>query len=382
MAGTINRDDIAAVRERAPLEEIVGQHVSLKPAGVGSLKGLCPFHDERSPSFHVRPAAGRWHCFGCGEGGDVIEFVMRMDGLPFSEAVEYLADRAGVTLRYESGGPRTSESGAGMRRRLLEAHRVAAEFYVGQLDGPDARIARDFLRERGFDRVAAETFGCGYAPQGWSSLTEHLRRSGFTEPELKASGLVSEGQRGVYDRFRGRLVWPIREVTGDVIGFGARRLHEDDQGPKYLNTPETQLYKKAHVLYGIDLAKGAIRQERTVVVVEGYTDVMACHLAGVTNAVATCGTAFGEDHVKVVRRLMGDTGQAQLKVGSSGAKVIFTFDGDEAGQNAALKSFGLDQQFLAQTFVAVDPEGLDPCDIRQRDGDEAVRALMDRRLPL
>ncbi|WP_062521494.1 DNA primase [Demequina silvatica] len=382
MAGTINRDDIAAVRERAPIEEIVGQHVALKSAGVGSLKGLCPFHDERSPSFHVRPAAGRWHCFGCGEGGDVIEFVMRMDGLPFAEAVEYLADRAGVTLRYEAGGRRGSESGASMRRRLLEAHRVAAEYFVAQLESPEARIARDFLRERGFDSAAAATFGCGYAPQGWSHLTDHLRSKGFTEPELKASGLVSEGQRGVYDRFRGRLVWPIREVTGDVIGFGARRLHEDDQGPKYLNTPETQIYKKSHVLYGIDLAKGGIRSERTTVVVEGYTDVMACHLAGVTNAVATCGTAFGEDHVKVVRRLMGDTGGTQLKVGSTGAKVIFTFDGDEAGQNAALKSFALDQQFLAQTFVAVDPEGLDPCDIRQRDGDEAVRRLMERRAPL
>lgn len=382
MAGTINRDDIAAVRERAPIEDIVGQHVSLKPAGVGSLKGLCPFHDERSPSFHVRPAVGRWHCFGCGEGGDVIEFVMRMDGLPFAEAVEYLADRAGVTLRYEAGGRRGSESGAGMRRRLLEAHRVAQEYFAEQLGSPEARIARDFLRERGFDGEAARTFGCGYAPQGWSHLTDHLRSKGFTEAELKASGLVSEGQRGVYDRFRGRLVWPIREVTGDVIGFGARRLHEDDQGPKYLNTPETQIYKKSHVLYGIDLAKGAIRSERTTVVVEGYTDVMACHLAGVTNAVATCGTAFGEDHVKVVRRLMGDTGQAQVKVGSTGAKVVFTFDGDEAGQNAALKSFALDQQFLAQTFVAVDPEGKDPCDLRQLYGDEAVTALMERRVPL
>ncbi len=382
VAGTINRDDIAAVRERAPIEEIIGQHVALKSAGVGSLKGLCPFHDERSPSFHVRPGAGRWHCFGCGEGGDVIEFVMRMDGMPFAEAVEYLADRAGVTLRYEAGGRRGSESGSSMRRRLLEAHRVADEFFRAQLAGPEARIARDFLRERGFDKEAAAMFGCGYAPQGWSHLTDHLRKNGFTEPELKASGLVSEGQRGVYDRFRGRLVWPIREVTGDVIGFGARRLHDDDQGPKYLNTPETQIYKKSHVLYGLDLAKSTIRSERTTVVVEGYTDVMACHLAGVSNAVATCGTAFGEDHVKVVRRLMGDTGQTQLKVGSHGAKVVFTFDGDEAGQNAALKSFALDQQFLAQTFVAVDPEGMDPCDIRQRDGDDAVKRLMERRVPL
>ena len=382
MAGTINRDDIAAVRERAPIEEIIGQHVALKNAGVGSLKGLCPFHDERSPSFHVRPGVGRWHCFGCGEGGDVIEFVMRMDGLPFAEAVEYLAERAGVTLRYEAGGGSRREGTAGQRKRLLEAHRIAAAYYAEQLASPEARIGRDFLRERGFDREAAEMFGVGYAPQGWSHLTEHLQGKGFTIDELRASGLVSDGAKGVYDRFRGRLVWPIRDVTGEVIGFGARRLHEDDQGPKYLNTPETALYKKAQVLYGLDLAKGAIRSERTTVVVEGYTDVMACHLAGVTNAVATCGTAFGADHVKVVRRLMGDTGGPQTKVGDTGAKVVFTFDGDEAGQNAALKSFQLDQQFLAQTFVAVDPDGKDPCDLRQAGGDEAVRALLSRRLPL
>lgn len=382
MAGTINRDDIAQVRERAPIDEIVGQHVALKNAGVGSLKGLCPFHDERTPSFHVRPGVGRWHCFGCGEGGDVIEFVMRMDGLPFAEAVEYLADRAGVQLRYEAGGQQRREGTAGMRKRLLEAHRVAATYYAEQLHSPEARIGRDFLRERGFDGEAATMFGVGYSPQGWNHLSDHLRSKGFTEDELRASGLVSEGARGLYDRFRGRLMWPIRDVTGEVIGFGARHLHEDDQGPKYLNTPETALYKKNQVLYGLDLAKSAIRSERTTVVVEGYTDVMACHLAGVTNAVATCGTAFGSDHVKVVRRLMGDMGGMQAKVGATGAKVVFTFDGDEAGQNAALKSFQLEQQFLAQTFVAVDPEGKDPCDLRVEGGNAAVQQLIDRRVPL
>lgn len=381
VAGTINRDDIAQVRERASIEEIVGQHVALQPAGVGALKGLCPFHDERTPSFHVRPGVGRWHCFGCDEGGDVIEFVMRMDGLPFVEAVEYLAGRAGITVRYEAGSGRRERS-AGMRQRLLEAHRIAAEYYTEQLRGPEARIGRDFLRERGFDGQAADMFGVGYAPQGWSHLADHLRGRGFTEPELTASGLVSQGNRGSYDRFRGRLVWPIREVTGDVIGFGARRLYDDDNGPKYLNTPETTLYKKNQVLYGLDLAKTAIRTQRTTVVVEGYTDVMACHLAGVTTAVATCGTAFGADHVKVVRRLMGDTGAGPMKVGESGAKVVFTFDGDEAGQNAALKSFGLDQQFLAQTYVAVDAEGLDPCDVRVSRGDAALVALLGRRTPL
>ena len=381
MAGTINRDDIASVRERAPIEAIVGEHVALKPAGMGSLKGLCPFHDERSPSFHVRPSVGRYHCFGCGEGGDVITFVMKLDGLSFVEAVEYLAPKAGVTLRYESGGPRAEATGT-PRSRLVDAHRLAAEFYVAQLDSPEAQTGRDFLKERGFGKEAAEHFGVGYAPQGWSALLDHLRAKNFTEAELRATGMLSEGNKGLYDRFRGRLVWPIRDVTGDVIGFGARKLYEEDQGPKYLNTPETSLYKKATVLYGIDLAKGAIRTERTAVVVEGYTDVMACHLAGIPNAVATCGTAFGEDHVKVIRRLMGDTGSAQVKVGSTGAKVIFTFDGDEAGQNAALKSFALDQQFLAQTFVAVDPSGQDPCELRQHGGDAAVRALLNARVPL
>lgn len=381
MAGTINRDDIASVRERAPIEAIVGEHVALKPAGMGSLKGLCPFHDERSPSFHVRPSVGRYHCFGCGEGGDVITFVMKLDGMAFAEAVEYLAPKAGVTLRYESGGPRAEPTGT-PRSRLVDAHRLAAEFFVAQLESPEAQTARDFLTERGFGKEAAEHFGVGYAPQGWSALLDHLRGSNFTEAELRGTGMFAEGNRGLYDRFRGRLVWPIRDVTGDVIGFGARKLYEDDQGPKYLNTPETSLYKKATVLYGIDLAKGAIRTERTAVIVEGYTDVMACHLAGVPNAVATCGTAFGEDHVKVIRRLMGDTGSAQVKVGSTGAKVIFTFDGDEAGQNAALKSFALDQQFLAQTFVAVDPSGQDPCELRQHGGDGAVTALLESRVPL
>ncbi len=311
MAGTINRDDIASVRERAPLEDIVRERVALKQAGVGSLKGLCPFHDEKSPSFHVRPTQGHWHCFGCGEGGDVIAFIMKADGLPFAEAVEYLAGRAGVTLRYESGGQRGPSDGGGGRRRLLEAHRVAAEFFVEQLVTPEAKTGRDFLTGRGFGKEAAEQFGVGYAPKGWSALLEHLRGKGFTEPEIEASGLASRGQRGLYDRFRGRLVWPIRAVTGEVIGFGARKLYEDDEGPKYLNTPETALYKKSQVLYGLDLAKKDIASTRRVVVVEGYTDVMACHLAGVTTAVATCGTAFGEEHVKVVRRLhRGDAGGA------------------------------------------------------------------------
>ena len=350
------------------------------------MKGLCPFHDERSPSFHVRPQVGRYHCFGCGEGGDVIDFVQKVDGLGFSEAVEYLAGKVGLQLRYEEGGaPRPGEE-PGKRRRLIEAHKVAEEFYREQLSTPAAAAGRQFLAERGFDRTAAADFGVGFAPQGWDSLMRHLRGRGFTEAELTLSGLVSQGQRGVYDRFRGRLVWPIREVTGETVGFGARHLFEEDQGPKYLNTPETPLYKKSQVLYGIDLAKRDLQRDKRVVVVEGYTDVMAMHLSGVGTAVATCGTAFGSDHARIVRRLIGDSGSSggvQLASGASvGGEIIFTFDGDAAGQKAALRAFGEDQSFSAQTFVAVEKSGMDPCELRQAKGPDAVRALVAGRTPL
>ncbi|MEN1977060.1 DNA primase, partial [Cellulomonas sp. P4] len=386
MAGRIRREDVQSVRERARIEDVVGEHVALKSAGVGSMKGLCPFHDEKSPSFHVRPQVGLYHCFGCGEGGDVIDFIQKIDGLPFTEAVEYLAGRVGVQLRYEEGGGPRPGHEPGKRQRLLEAHRVAAEYYAEQLLTPGAATARAFLAERGFDRAAAEQFGVGYAPQGWDSLLRHLRGKGFTEAELTATGLMSQGNRGLYDRFRGRLVWPIREVTGDVVGFGARRLFDEDQGPKYLNTPETALYKKSQVLYGIDLAKREIAKNKQVVVVEGYTDVMAMHLSGVGTAVATCGTAFGSDHARVVRRLMGAGGTGsgiQLASGESvGGEVVFTFDGDSAGQKAAMRAFGEDQAFSAQTFVAVADGGMDPCELRQAQGPDAVRALVRSRQPL
>jgi DNA primase len=387
MAGLIRREDIAAVRERARIDEVVGTYVTLKSAGVGSMKGLCPFHDERTPSFHVRPQLGLWHCFGCDEGGDVISFVQKIDHLPFTEAVEHLASKVGVQLRYEDGGPSRPREEPGRRQRLIDAHRVAEEYFAVQLDSPGAAPARQFLAERGFDRQAAATFGVGFAPQGWDNLLRHLRGRGFTEAELTASGLVSQGNRGIYDRFRGRLVWPIRDITGETVGFGARRLLEEDQGPKYLNTPETALYKKSHVLYGLDLAKRAIAKERKVVVVEGYTDVMAAHLAGVSTAVATCGTAFGEDHIRIVRRLLGDSADSATGVifssgATHGGEVIFTFDGDAAGQKAALRAFEEDQRFASQTFVAVGPDGLDPCDLRLQRGDAAVRDLVASRQPL
>lgn len=374
MPGLIKREDIDEVRQRTDIKEVVDGYVTLKGAGLGTFKGLCPFHDERSPSFTVRPQVGRYHCFGCGEDGDVIAFVQKQDHSSFQEAVEKLAARIGYELRYEDGGTGPNREEVGRRQRLLDAHKVADEFFQSQLLTPGAAEARTFLHGRGFDRAAAEQFGVGYAPQGWDALLKHLRGKGFTDAELKLTGMFSEGNRGIYDRFRGRLIWPIRDIAGDTIGFGARKLYEDDQGPKYLNTPETTLYKKSQVLYGIDLAKRNIAKDRQLVVVEGYTDVMACHLAGIPTAVATCGTAFGTEHIKIARRLLSDDG--------TGGEVIFTFDGDAAGQKAALRAFEEDQRFTAQTYVAVEPTGADPCDLRQSKGDEAVHALVQSRRPL
>ena len=374
MAGLIKREDIDEVRQRTDIKEVVDGYVTLKGAGLGTYKGLCPFHDERSPSFTVRPQVGRYHCFGCGEDGDVIAFVQKQDHTSFHEAVEKLAARIGYELRYEDGGTGPNREEVGKRQRLLDAHKIADEFFRAQLLTPGAAEGRNFLHGRGFDRAAAEQFGVGYAPQGWDALLKHLRGRGFTDPELKLTGMFSEGNRGIYDRFRGRLIWPIRDIAGDTIGFGARKLYEDDQGPKYLNTPETTLYKKSQVLYGIDLAKRNIAKDRQLVVVEGYTDVMACHLAGIPTAVATCGTAFGTEHIKIARRLLSDDG--------TGGEVIFTFDGDAAGQKAALRAFEEDQRFTAQTYVAVEPTGADPCDLRQTKGDAAVRDLISTRRPL
>ncbi|WP_370019678.1 DNA primase [Planotetraspora sp. GP83] len=374
MSGRISDEDIALVRERSAIADVVGEHIQLRNAGGGNLKGLCPFHDEKSPSFNVTPARGYYYCFGCAEGGDVITFVRKIENLSFSEAVERLAQRAGIQLRYEQGGYVPGRE-QGERLRLIEAHRAAAEFYAAQLSTPDAAPGRRFLSERGFERVDAERFGVGYAPAEWEALSRHLMARGFTSQELIKGGLAREGRRGPIDRFRGRLVWPIRDITGDVIGFGARKLLDSDDGPKYLNTPDSPIYHKSSVLYGVDLAKREIAKRSQAVIVEGYTDVMACHLAGVPTAVATCGTSFGEEHIKVLRRLLLD--QAEFR-----GEVIFTFDGDSAGQKAALRAFQDEQKFVTQTYVAVQPDGLDPCDLRVKHGDAAVRDLVASREPL
>ncbi|WP_253877800.1 DNA primase [Actinomadura rupiterrae] len=375
MAGRIRNEDIALVRERSSIDAVIGEYLQLRSAGGGNLKGLCPFHDEKSPSFNVTPARGLWYCFGCGAGGDVIKFVQEMDHLGFTEAVERLAAKAGIQLRYEEGGAFEPRRDQGQRARLVEAHRAAAEFFAENLRAPEGMIGRQFLSGRGFEAADAERFGVGFAPREWEGLVRHLRGRGFADAELIAGGLAKEGRRGPMDRFRGRLMWPIRDLSGDVVGFGARKLYEDDDGPKYLNTPETPIFHKSNVLYGADLAKKEIARSRQAVVVEGYTDVMACHLSGVPTAVATCGTSFGDEHIKILRRLLMDQDEFR-------GEVIFTFDGDAAGQKAALRAFEGEQKFVTQTFVAVQPDGLDPCDLRVRHGEAAVRDLVASRTPL
>jgi len=371
MPGRIRNDDIALVRDKSRIDEVVREHVALKSAG-SSLKGLCPFHDEKTPSFHVTPSKGFWYCFGCGEGGDVFSFIQKVEHSTFSEAVEKLANKYNISLRYEEN---YTNPNTGQRSKVLEANKLASEFYQNNLESPEAEIGRKFLKERGFDKNSAQLFNIGYANKNWDNLTKFLKQKGFTEQELVFAGLSITGQKGTYDRFRGRLIWPIKDASGEVVGFGARRLFDDDQGPKYLNTPETLVYKKSQVLYGLDHAKKEITSKKQVVIVEGYTDVMACHLSGVKTAVATCGTAFGEDHARILRRFLMDEEQFT-------GEIIYTFDGDEAGQKAALKAFNLDQTFSTRTFVAIEKNGLDPCDLRQKSGNDAIVALIASKVPL
>ncbi len=371
MAGLIHPEDLDTVRERSRIEEVVGSTVQLRPAGGGALVGLCPFHDEKTPSFRVTPSKGFYYCFGCGEGGDVIKYVQQINNMGFTEAVEFLADRCGVQLRYTDGdGGQRHEPG--LRMRVLEANQLAAEFFARQLSGADAVAGRVFLDGRGFTREHAEHFGIGFAPRGGRELLNHLLEKKFSKDDLVKAGLVREAG---WDFFQGRLVWPIRDAGRSTLGFGARRLFDDDRMPaKYLNTPETLVYKKSHVLYGLDLARQNIGKKNQAVVVEGYTDVMACHIAGVDTAIASCGTAFGADHSRMIARLMTSDALA--------GEVVFTFDGDAAGQAAALKVFSSDAAFTSQTYVAIEPTGLDPCDLRIEGGDAAVRELVARRVPL
>ncbi|HKJ56592.1 MAG TPA: DNA primase [Nitriliruptoraceae bacterium] len=372
MAGRIRRDDIEALKERADIAAVIGDHTELKRAG-SRLKGLCPFHSEKTPSFTVDPTQGYYHCFGCGEGGDVYSFLMRVQGLDFTEAVEQLARRTGYDLHYEDLSPGQRRA-LGERSRLVELTTRALEFFRDQLLGPDGEVARTYLKERGFGREDADAFKLGFAPNEWEALSRALVTEGWERRDLVKVGLAVENQRGgLRDRFRGRLVFPVLDASGDAIGFGGRILPGLDYGdfepPKYYNSPETPLYHKARVLYGLPQSRTGMAATGEVLVCEGYTDVMALHQAGITNAVATCGTAVGADHFRLLGRYVN--------------RVVLAFDADAAGVKAAERAVqeagAVDAESGGDRFslrvLAVD-DGGDPADMVRAQGAEAVQAAV------
>ena len=373
MAGRIRDGSIAQIREATDIVALVGEYVALRPAGGTRMKGLCPFHQEKTPSFTVDSSRQHYHCFGCSEGGDAIDFLQRQASLSFIEAVERLAHRAGIELQYE--GRSAGERGSlGRKSRLVAAHAEAVGFYHrALLESPDARLAREYLRSRGLDRATAERFRLGWAPAGsWEALVTHLRGKGFRAEELIEAGLARTGSRGLRDVFHARVLFPIFDVGGDPVAFGGRLLGDGNgQGPKYVNTAETPIWYKGRALYALNWAKVPIVQAGFAVVVEGYTDVIACHRAGVPQAVATCGTALRAEHFKLLSRFTG--------------KVVLAFDADAAGSKAAERGIGelvAAPEASLSAYVVTMPSGLDPADFVGQRGGDAFRELLDQAQPL
>ncbi|HEU5004137.1 MAG TPA: DNA primase [Actinomycetota bacterium] len=367
MPGRYLQEDVNEVRERADLVEVISGYTQLRKAGA-IFKGLCPFHQEKSPSFTVDPAKRLYHCFGCHAGGDVFTFLRDIEGLPFPEAAERLAGRVGITLRAEPGTGAGQRAPEGGRRRLMEATKAAQEYFAGLLlQSPEAAAARRYVEGRGFTSEDAKAWGLGYAPAGRDTLYRHLLAAKFSPQQIVDAGLALVTEQGEHrDRFRGRLTFPIADLAGDVVGFGARAL--GDEPPKYLNSPETSLYHKSKLLYGLDRAKREIVREGQAVVCEGYTDVMGLHHAGVRTAVATCGTALGEDHFATLKRFCD--------------RVVLAFDADAAGSFASERGFGIDEKVGLQVLVALLPAGKDPADLALQDGAEAVAATLGAAVPL
>lgn len=371
--GIINADDIATLKDRVAIEDVVGELVTLRR--VGSLyRGLCPFHDDSRPSFDVSPERKMYICRSQCGSGDVFTFIQKTKNMTFVESVEFLADKIGMQLRYTGNYDPESPS---KRKTLIAINKEAEAFFKKQINTPEAQVGLKYLSEREFTTDDIEEFSIGYAPNGWDTLLNYLKTKNYKEEDIIDAGLAIKNDSGkVYDRFRDRLTWTIYNNTGEPVGFGARKLSESDQGPKWLNTPETIVYKKSEVLYGLSKAKSHIAKDQIAVIVEGYGDVMACHLSGVPYAVATCGTAFATSHVNIIRRLIRDGDSYK-------GKVIFTFDGDEAGKQAALRVFMKDNsKFISQTYVAVAPEGMDPLDLKIKKGSQAVKSLIDNAIPL
>jgi DNA primase len=349
---------VAEIKSKLPVADVVGETVQLKRAGT-ILKGLCPFHAEKTPSFTVTPERETWHCFGCGEHGDIFTFLMRRDGLDFREALARLAEKAGVELSERSAGEDRR------RRRLREALEAAIAWYREVfLQAHQAERARAYMAERGFSDGTLETFGIGYAPNTWDAMTKRLRAKGFSDAELSDAGLASPSTRGgVYDRFRGRIIIPIRDASARAVGLGGR-IMPDAEGPKYLNSPATALFDKSRTLYGIELAKGAIRREKLAVIVEGYTDVMTAHQAGFANVVASLGTALTAGQVELANRYAD--------------AVALAYDVDLAGEAATQR--GLLEELgpvVSKVRVIRIPAGKDPDELIRTDAEGWRSAVAD-----
>jgi DNA primase len=367
----IRQEDIDAVKERTDIVALVAQYLTLKKTGHDSLSGLCPFHQEKTASFSVSPAKGVFYCFGCGEGGDAIAFLRKLESLSYVESIERLAQQAGVTLRYE-GDSAAERRAAARRNSLFHANEEAAKLYSRMLlDGREAEDARAYAAERGLSPESIEAFGIGYAPGYPDFLLRRLAQDLGPDALLEA-GLATKGEDGVVrDRFRARLTFPVQDLQGRYLGFGARVLPSDARAAeqaKYLNTAETPIYKKGEILYNLHKARQAVARSGQVFVVEGYTDVIGLAQAGIDNAVATCGTALGEGHFRLLSRF------AQ--------QAVLAFDSDEAGARAAERAFGFQEQYPVQAVVMIMPEGLDPAEFVAKHGPDEVREAAKSARPL
>ena len=368
----IKEEDIDLLRERADIVEVVSAYTHLKRSGGHTFKGLCPIHDEKTPSFTVDSARGLVHCFGCGWGGNVYQFVQEKENLPFPEAVEWIARKFGYNLRYEDESPEERRN-KGLKPRILEANQIAAEFYHQQLmDNPDASEARKYLGTRGFKREVAARWLLGYSP-GRDATCKLLLSKGYTKEEIVAAdlGRISDRDGSLYDSFRQRIMFPTWDVQNQVVAFGARAL--GDQQPKYLNTAETPVFSKSRFMYGLNKAKSSIARDNPAIVVEGYTDVIALHEAGIEQAVATNGTALGESHLTLLRKFTD--------------RVVLVFDADEAGTHAAMRGFGdvkdpLFRQVGLDILVATVPSGRDPADLVREDGADAMKKVIEAAAPI
>jgi DNA primase len=364
----ISPESLDRVKQAADIVEVISAHTDLRRAGA-RYTGLCPFHDERTPSFSVDAQEKLYHCFGCGVGGDVIKFVEEKDGLGFAEAVELLADRYGVELEREQEDPR-AEARRQQRRRLEQLLERVAAYYASYLwESPEAGKARDYLAERGLTEQALRDFGVGYAPSAWDKILVRGQQAGFSVPELHGVGLVQRGREGKeYDRFRSRIMFPIRDRRGRTLGFGGRAMRSD-QGAKYVNTAETDFFHKSQLLYGVDKAKAAIAKANRAVVVEGYTDVLALHQAGVEETVAVMGTAI--------------TGEQVATLSGMVEEVVLALDADSAGQEAMLRAQRVAAGRKMRLRVAAMPAGEDPAEMMAAPGGpERFRALVDAAVEL